>query len=280
LRTLYLYILTISCFILFCNKNSAIEQSKYNPKVLISTGDKLQGHKKNSIKQLIKYQPGVIISFDDAYLDEWTKVDEILQIYNWKATFFICKFNQLSLDKINKVKRLKNLGHEIGGHGYNHLNAKIFTSTYGINNYMLQEIFPMFKAMNSEEITPTSFAYPYGASNSELDNEMLKQFQIIRGITYGDSFKDNKNCFFNNNRLVFGLGLDKNYPHFNNSFFISLLKYAKENNKIVIFFAHKPVLRYMNNYETEYETLIEICKYVSTNKMKFYKMSELANFID
>jgi hypothetical protein len=49
------------------------------------------------------------------------------------------------------------------------------------------------------------------------------------------------------------------------------------NNKIVIFYAHKPVPTFQNNYETEYQTLIEICNYVKSNNMKFYKMSELYN---
>jgi hypothetical protein len=73
------------------------------------------------------------------------------------------------------------------------------------------------------------------------------------------------------------LGIDKNYSHYSISYFLSLLEYAKNNNKIVIFYAHKPVSTFQNNYETEYQTLIEICNYVKSNNMKFYKISELFN---
>ena len=59
------------------------------------------------------------------------------------------------------------------------------------------------------------------------------------------------------------------------SYFLSLLEYAKNNNKIVIFYAHKPVTTFQNDYETEYQTLIEICNYAKSNHMKFYKISEL-----
>jgi hypothetical protein len=51
-----------------------------------------------------------------------------------------------------------------------------------------------------------------------------------------------------------------------NKFFLFLN--AKNNNKIVIFYAHKPVPTFQNNYETEYQTLFEICNYVKSNNMK------------
>ena len=187
------------------------------------------------------------------------------------------RFNQLSTDKIQKLKDLKSYGHEIGAHGLNHLNAPTFISANGTNEYLNQEIFPMMNLMNLNDLLPTSFAYPYGSRNSITDNLLLNEFQIIRGTTYGNSNPASQNCYFNNNRLIFGLGIDKNYSHFSIPYFLQLLEYAKNNNKIVIFYAHKPVSSFQNNYETEYQTLIEICNYVKNNNMKFYKISELDN---
>lgn len=222
-------------------------------------------------------QAGVVITFDDDYIEEWTEVNAIVEPYNWKATFFVTRFDQLSDDKIQKIEDLRNYGHEIGGHGLNHLNAPTFISTNNANEYLAQEIFPMLTLMNANNITVTSFAYPYGARNLNTDNLLLNEFQIIRGTTYGSTEPAFQNCFYNNNRLVLGLGLDNNYPHFSIPYFLSLLEYAKNNNKIVVFYAHKPVQNYQDNYETEYETLIEICNYVKNNNMKFYKISELSH---
>jgi peptidoglycan/xylan/chitin deacetylase (PgdA/CDA1 family) len=227
--------------------------------------------------QQTNLKAGVVISFDDDYVDEWLEVDNILQKYDWKATFFVTRFNQLSRTKIQKLKDLKSSGHEIGGHGLNHVNSPTFISANSTNEYLNQEISPMLDLMNNNDLSPTSFAYPYGSRNSTTDNLLLNQFQILRGTTYGNSNPASQNCYYNNNRLVFGLGLDKNYPHFSIPYFLSLLEYAKKNHKIVIFYAHKPVQSYQNNYETEYQTLIEICNYVKKNNMKFYKMSELYN---
>ena len=222
-------------------------------------------------------QSGVVISFDDDYVDEWFEVNNVLEPYDWKATFFVTKFNQLSTAKIQKLKDLKIDGHEIGGHGLNHLNAPNFISANGTAEYLNQEIIPMETLMNNNDLSTTSFAYPYGARNTTTDNLLLNRFEIVRGTTYGNANPASQNCYYNNNNLVFGLGIDKNYSHFSISYFLSLLEYAKNNNKIVIFYAHKPVPTFQNNYETEYQTLIQICNYVKNNNMKFYKISELHN---
>jgi peptidoglycan/xylan/chitin deacetylase (PgdA/CDA1 family) len=42
-------------------------------------------------------QSGVVITFDDDYVDEWFTVNTILEPYDWKATFFVTRFNQLSV---------------------------------------------------------------------------------------------------------------------------------------------------------------------------------------
>ena len=234
-------------------------------------------HNDDIPNQQTNSQSGVVISFDDDFVDEWFEVNNILQPYDWKATFFVTRFNQLSAAKIQKLKDLKNDGHEIGGHGLNHINAPTFISANGTSEYINHEISPMSDLMTNNDLSPTSFAYPYGSRNSTTDNLLLNHFQIIRGTTYSNSNPASQNCYYNNNRLVFGLGIDKNYSHFSIPYFIQLLEYAKNNNKIVIFYAHKPVPSFQNNYETEYQTLIEICNYVKNNNMKFYKISELYN---
>ena len=232
----------------------------------------------DNLNQQSNLQAGVVITFDDDYIDEWFDANNVLQEYNWKATFFITRFNQFSDAKIQKLKILNNYGHEIGGHGLNHLNAASFISTNGTIDYLNQEIHPMITLINNVDFSVTSFAYPFGARNVATDNLLLNEFQIIRGTTYGSSNPAIQKCFYNNDRLVFGLGIDNNYSHFSISYFISLLEYAKNNNKVVIFYAHKPVISSQANYETEYQTLIEICRYVhNNNNMKFYKMSELYN---
>ncbi len=229
--------------------------------------------KKEHSKTILK--SGVAISFDDNYIEEWSKADSLLKKYQWKATFFVTKFNKLSKKEIEELKLLQRSGHEIGGHGLIHTRAKTFIAENGIFAYTNQEINPMFSLMNSKGFSITSFSYPYGSRNTTSDELLFPKFDIIRGTTYGKIDPSEQNCFYNQCKLVYGLGIDNNYPHFSVPYFISLLEYAKKNNKIVLFYAHKPVPKAHNKFESDYQTLIDICEYIHKNNMTFYKMTDL-----
>ena len=221
------------------------------------------------------YSPGVVITLDDDYVDNWAAADDILKTYNWKATFFVTKCGQLDDAKIAKLKAFNQYGHEIGGHGLNHLNASQYIAVKGVEAYLNTEITPMVAIMDGAGLHATSFAYPFGARNKGTDDLLLNHFSILRGTTYGRLNPDTHNCYYTGSPVVYGLGIDNSYSHFNVPYFLSLLEYAKKNNKIVVFYAHRPVQTAHNDYETEYNTLIEICKYVKANNMKFYTMSQL-----
>lgn len=221
-------------------------------------------------------QAGVAITFDDDYVDQWFAVNSVLKPYDWKATFFVCEFDKLKYEELNKLKELKKEGHEIGGHGWIHLKAAPFEKKHGELDYLNKEIFPMLKDMREQSLPVHSFAYPYGSRDAATDTLLLHEFNIIRGTTYGSVSPNRQRCYFDDkSRVLFGLGIDNNYPQFSIPYFLSLLDYAKKNNKIVVFYAHKPVLKAKSKYETEYKTLIEICKYVKANDMNFYTVSEL-----
>lgn len=221
-------------------------------------------------------QAGVAITFDDNYVDQWYDVNTVLKPYHWKATFFVCEIEKLNSEQLNKLKELKKEGNEIGGHGWIHLKAAPFEKQHGEMGYLDKEIFPMLKTMNKASLPVHSFAYPYGSRDFTTDTILLHEFNIIRGTTYGNEPPSEQRCYFDDNsRVLFGLGIDNNYAQFSIPYFISLLDYAKKNNKVVVFYAHKPVLKAKAKYETEYNTLIAICKYVKEHDMKFYTVSEL-----
>ena len=224
-----------------------------------------------------KYQPGVAISFDDRYIDEWLEASEALRDFGFKATFFVSQFHTLSPEEIDKVKMLKEMGHEIGGHGHEHIDALSFCENNGIGEYLVKEISPMVNAMLAKGINPTSFAYPFGTRSAEIDESMLRNFQIVRGTVYGGKDPASQKCYFDGGRLVFAIGIDSSYSHFSMAYLTSILEYAKESGKIAIFYSHRPTPASVGEYETEYAALAEICRYVKSNNMKFYKMSELYN---
>ena len=248
------FVLAISLFLISCSKNE----------------------NDLPIPQKAKFQAGVAITFDDNYIDQWYNADQILDKYNWKATFFVSEFNTLSAEELNKLKILKNKGNEIGGHGWVHLKAAPFEESRGKMGYLDKEILPMIQSMKQNSFPVHSFAYPYGSRDAVTDTILLHEFNIIRGTTYGKESPNLQRCYFDDkSRVLFGLGIDNSYPQFSIPYFLSLLEYAKKNNKVVIFYAHKPVATATAQYETEYKTLIEICKYVRSNNMRFYTVSEL-----
>jgi peptidoglycan/xylan/chitin deacetylase (PgdA/CDA1 family) len=221
--------------------------------------------------------PGVVISFDDTSVNEWYDADKILRQYSWKATFCVSKINTLNHSEITKLLELQNEGHEIAGHSFNHLDAKKFVARNGIDTYIKQEINPMLALMHFYSFKTTSFAYPFGFRNPDIDVALLKKFKIVRGTTYGAEDPFFKNCYFNNSKLVFALGIDTDHPKFSTPYLIKLLDYAKRKHKILILFGHKPVLKVTANYQTKIETLKLICNYVKQHNMTFYTLSELNN---
>jgi peptidoglycan/xylan/chitin deacetylase (PgdA/CDA1 family) len=240
---------------------------------IFSCENKKPAHKNNRKEP----NAGVVISFDDASINEWYQADKILHKYSWKATFCVSKINTLSHSEIKELKQLQKEGHEIAGHGFHHFDAPKFVTKNGVDAYIKQEINPMLALMHFYNLKVTSFAYPFGFRNATIDAALLKKFKIIRGTTYGAEDPFFQNCYFNNSRLVYGIGIDTDHPNFSIPYLIKLLDYAKRKHKILILFGHKPVQNITANYQTKMETLQLICNYVKQHNMTFYTLSELNN---
>ncbi len=218
---------------------------------------------------------GVVITFDDYFVNEWKEADTKLSKYNWKATFCVSNFEKLTATDITNLKALQNKGHEIAGHGFRHLNAKEFTKKNNKQQYLIVEIFSLIEAFKKEGIEIKSFAYPFGAKTQTLDFELKKHFEIIRGTAKGGKKVANNSNFYNGTQLANGIGIDSNYEHFDLNYIKKVLQYAKKHNKIIIFYAHKPVEKAIEKYEVEIQTLQLICEFVKNNQLQFYTLKEL-----
>ncbi|MCC6289897.1 MAG: polysaccharide deacetylase family protein [Chitinophagaceae bacterium] len=266
----FIFLATVSC-----KKQDIVQEQKQQQltEANIDSGNEISGRKSDS-------RSGVVLTFDDRSVDEWYDLHKsIAPAYQWKATFFVSLFSTLSAEKIRKLRNLQNFGHEIAGHGLNHIDAVQYIKENGAQSYIQNEITPMLRLMRVNGLRVVDFAYPYGSRDESTDELLLKYFQVLRGTTYSDNVDEVKNlgCYykFNQVRVVDGLGIDDIYKN-PLSYIKSVLRYAKENNKIVILYAHQPVpLAGVDQYQTSYSTIEEICKYVVQNKMKFYSMQDL-----
>lgn len=229
-------------------------------------------------KEKPKVEPkigGVILTFDDAYVNEWFATNQKLKKYNWKGTFLVSRINTLNNAKVKKLLQLQREGHEIGGHGLQHLNAADYTRVYTINEYMNREINPMLDLMDFYGLKVSSFAYPYGGRTKKLDAALLKKFKTIRGRAFYEKEASKQGCYFNHSRLLFSFSIDDTYHRFTIPHLQKLLDYAKKNNKILILNSHKTVDKITGDYQTKNATLEYICKYIKNNNLNFYTFSDL-----
>jgi hypothetical protein len=233
-------------------------------------------HKKD--KPVVQHG-GVILTFDDAYVDEWYEADQLLKPYGWKATFCVCRIDSIGAPQIQKLYNLQKEGHEIAGHGYHHFNAVKYVAANGIPSYLREEIDPMIAAMKRRKVHSASFAYPYGERSAELDSALTLKFNIIRGRAFCDDTPEKEGCYFRGSKFVYAFDIDNSHVHFSIPYLLELLDDAKRTNKILVLCSHRPVKNITANYQTKFETLEFVCKYMKLNHMKFYTLSDLNQWL-
>ena len=223
---------------------------------------------------------GVVITFDDKSVFEWSLADSLLKEHNWKATFCVSQINKLTTYEIQELHDLQNAGHEIAGHGLNHLNSVDYINDHGVESYLNEEIISMIEFMDKKSFMVNSFAYPFGSHNEEIDSVLLEYFKIIRGTTYGIKDPSEQDCYFENSMLVSGIGIDSHYEHFSEDYILDLLTYAKNTGRILVLYGHVPVENVTSDYQVSVSTLNLICNYIEENDMKYYTLNDLNELLE
>ena len=126
---------------------------------------------------------GVALSFDDSInLGDWNDTRDFFLDHNITATFFIDRWGQHSVEQLDIIHELHEDGHEIGFHSKSH---KKF-SDYIMGNetpesYYEDQILQGYALMNEAGYNGTSFAYPHGSRNAEIDALILQKLSVLRG---------------------------------------------------------------------------------------------------
>lgn len=226
--------------------------------------------------------PGaIVLTFDDKYISDWYKADSIFSIYDWKATFCVTAYPTLTENEKLKLMTLQNNGHEIASHGTKHYNALEYLSNNSMKEYIKNEILPSLNEMQIDGLNITSFVYPGGVRSVELDLALFDYFSVLRGTTYDKISAKSGSHFLirgRNKLLVFGLGIDNHYAHFDIDYILSLLEEAVHEGIAVIFYSHKIADDDISSYVTSYDTLNKICRYAQEKGMEFLTLRELTHF--
>ncbi|HZK18319.1 MAG TPA: polysaccharide deacetylase family protein [Clostridia bacterium] len=233
-----------------------------------------------------KMVPGVLLTFDDHGIAGWYDTRDLFNKYDVKATFFVDKIYKLDREKLNMLKALRDDGHEIACHGFNHLDAKEFTHFNSLDDYINYEVMPSIKLMTDKGFPPTSFAYPFGTRTNDIDRAMLEKFLILRGTAYTNSeqrIKDLDIAYYNpkeGGKLIHAVGIDEIYGNTVDEILEGLCR-ARNNGEILMLYSHligDSEGECGGKYFTNKAKLERVFQYVSENSLKFYKVSELDQF--
>jgi peptidoglycan/xylan/chitin deacetylase (PgdA/CDA1 family) len=119
-------------------------------------------------------QTVVSLTFDDAWSDQ-SVVPSMLAAKGMHATFYVNSGNIGSSPSFfgwNQLQSIQSAGNEIAGHTINHIDLTTVTSTEA-----QRQVCQDRRALMSEGLTVTDFAYPYGATNSSVQS-------IVQGCGY------------------------------------------------------------------------------------------------
>jgi PKD repeat protein len=217
---------------------------------------------------------GIALTFDDNSIDQWYSIRDMLQQYNAHVTFFVTGFGNLDPYQIEQLRTLQADGNEIGFHGTHHIDAAPYLLNHTVQEYIDYEITPDLTLMRNSGFNAVDFAYPGGSDAPAATHALEAQFGHIRDTYY--AWDDSVYYPYGSNQpFIWGIGIDDStYGNSMNDIYEGLER-AKQDDTILITYAHVPVRNVSGYYMISYERLENILRYVSDNNMKFYTVSEL-----
>jgi peptidoglycan/xylan/chitin deacetylase (PgdA/CDA1 family) len=129
-------------------------------------------------------QAGVVLSFDDAAVDDWIAGADLYDAYGATLTFFVAYFDNLDADKRSELHALNARGHAIEAHSVDHLRAPLYVEQLGLTSYLHDEALPSIRWLEDDGFDVTTYAYPYGARTSEIDDAMLEHVPLLRSVSF------------------------------------------------------------------------------------------------
>jgi len=138
--------------------------------------------------------PGIALSFDDRSTAEWTDLRPTLMMFGARVTFFVSGYGYLDETGRAQLRQLAGDGHEIAAHSVNHLRAPPYVEENGLGPYLETEVVPSIAILRDEGYDVRSFAYPFGARTSELDDAILAHVAIVRSIEFPYSASIQSTC--------------------------------------------------------------------------------------
>jgi hypothetical protein len=81
-------------------------------------------------------------------------------------------------------------GNAIEAHSVNHLRAPDYVENFGLGAYLADEVIPSIEILREAGYEVTSFAYPFSARTSELDDAISRYVPVLRTSTFEHSLNE------------------------------------------------------------------------------------------
>lgn len=153
------------------------------------------------------------LTFDDGPSDNTSKVLDILEEHDIKATFFMIA-DTITPDRYDLIRQMIDEGHLVGIHTYTHNYRQIYSSVKAyLDDFYLA--FTRIKEITGEK--PTVFRFPGGSFNcymKPLRKQIIAEMQR-RGFTYYDWHVSAEDSVGNPSKASIIRNIKRNYKRYN-----------------------------------------------------------------
>lgn len=224
-------------------------------------------------------EAGIALTFDDYFVADWFEIyNSIFSKYGAKATFFIFGSSQAVVNNISLLQQLQDAGNEIGWHTQTHANAYDYLKKNTVDDYIREEIIPMYDFEKRFNIVFRSFAFPYGTKTDLLVSKVLNYFKVVRLYERvpAKGILSKEKAYYSNRliRIVDSVPID-HWADIEATIF-KAMEQARQNKEVVILAGHDIGCGAGDAmYVTDCVLLEKILQEAVDTGMRFYTISEL-----
>lgn len=217
----------------------------------------------------------IALTFDDYNIDNWHTYIPLLDSLNIKATFYVCRYHELSPEQKQKLHVLAAHGHEIGFHTTTHPNLVNVLRTNGMAHVINDEIRKNLALMRQDGFDVKNFAYPYGSQNTQLDCALKPLFKSLRGVCGKKDWRKGLVNQSGKTQIVYGLHVDEN-SKVTDEDIIAAIDLAQVNHDCLVMTAHE-INSPSYSFYISLRRLKLIAEEVKKRNMKFVTVDQISN---
>lgn len=233
--------------------------------------------------------PGIALTFDDRYVEEWTRLRPLFKKYNARVTFYVTQFDSLTPQEIALLHQLQRDGHEIGAHGAAHIRVLDWLRGGGsLDDFFRFEIEAEVNSMRKAGFRPVTFAHVGGQQTWWTDRRLLRDhFLLLRDV----AMTERRLPFFVLRRPVFNMDeiyyrfdgdptvhslLIDQYTHITDAQLKDGLIRAKNTGSVLMLLGHHPLFTPSDEpYAFSVARLEKLLAEAQRLGLKTYTMAEL-----